>query len=676
MQRCILLLLLGPSLLAWAPALQARALEARIERIDSPVAVLHRVHARLEWPARAERGTLRIAAARVVAPDLGYAFEDLVWECPLQRPADPREAWRCSGEVRTGGGAPMRLALELGPAATDAVLAQGPARITLARQAAAPDHTRIDLTRVPLAWAQALVAQAWQSGQLGAGTLDGAVRIDSSVAGSLAVDASLALEGGAFETADASAAGEALDARARIGFRSPGGRSLVTVDGGFGGGALLFGNAFIDLPDAPVPLQVDAVREEPAAGWRLDRFAWDDAPALVVRGSASLAPDATLRELDAELASADASLLPARYLSGWLALAGLRDTRMSGGLDARVAVRAGEVHGGRLRLRDLDLSGTGGHFAFEGLDGEVSLASTHAVDSELGWQGGAVGGVRFGPANLPLRSRGGELRLREAVGVDMLGGRLRLDALSLLLPRGGQGLRLDFGLAVEDMKVVQLARTFGWPEFGGTLSGTIPAARYQDERLVFDGGLSLRVFDGRVDVGSLSMDRPFGVAPTLAADLELHELDLFAITGVFGFGDITGRLSGSIDGLRLVDWRVSSFDAELGTVPRRGVRQRISQRAVQNISSVGEGMYIGGLQGQLIGFFDDFGYSRMGISCRLRNDVCRMGGLRSAGNTFTIVEGAGIPHLRVVGHNRNVDWPTLVERIGAAIGGEVSPVVD
>ena len=244
------------------------------------------------------------------------------------------------------------------------------------------------------------------------------------------------------------------------------------------------------------------------------------------------------------------------------------------------------------------------------------------------------------------------------------------------LPADGQGLRLGLGLAVEDIQVEQLAQAFGWPAFGGTLSGRIPAARYEDERLEFDGGLSVQVFDGRVDVGSLSMDRPFGVLPTLSADIALRELDLYAITGVFGFGDISGRLSGSIDGLRLVGWKLSSFDAELGTVRRAGVRQRISQRAVQNISSVGEGMYVGGLQGQLIGFFDDFGYSRMGISCRLENGVCRMGGLRSAGNAFTIVEGAGIPHLRVIGHNRNVDWETLVERIVGAIGGDVAPVVD
>lgn len=672
----ILLLLLAGSLLAWPSPGQSRVLEARIERVDSPAAVLHRVNVRLEWPARAPHGLLRVAAARIAAPELGYAFTDVTWECPLRRPADPRRGWRCDGELRSGAGPVTRLAVDLGPAGVDAELVHREGRISLAYPSATAGEVRIDLARVPLAWAQALVAQAWESGRLGVGTLDGVVRVDSTAPAGVGVDAELTLEGGAFETADASAAGEGLDARLRVGMRQPGGRSLVMVEGALGGGALLFGHAFIDLPEEPVPIRVDAVRAEPAAGWRLPRISWRDGPTLVATGSAAFAPDGRPGELDLELVSDDVTQLPARYLSGWLALAGLSELRMRGGLDARVAVRHGEIRDGRLRLRELDLLGHGERFMFDGLDGEVSLASQAAVDSGLGWRGGAVGGLRFGPARLPLRSRRGELRLRDPVEVDLFGGHLRLDALSLRLPAAGQGLQVDFAMAVEAVEVEQLARAYGWPAFGGTLSGTIPAARYADERLVLDGGLSMQVFDGRVDVGSLSMDRPFGVAPTLSADLALHELDLYAITGVFDFGDISGRLSGSIHGLRLVDWKLSSFDAELGTVPRAGVRQRISQRAVQNISSVGSGGFIGGLQGQLIGFFDDFGYARIGISCRLWNEVCRMGGLRSAGNAFTIVEGAGIPHLRVVGHNRNVDWPTLVERIGAAIGGDVAPVVD
>jgi hypothetical protein len=145
---------------------------------------------------------------------------------------------------------------------------------------------------------------------------------------------------------------------------------------------------------------------------------------------------------------------------------------------------------------------------------------------------------------------------------------------------------------------------------------------------------------------------------------------------VFDFGSISGRLDGRIDDLRLVDWSPVAFDAELHTVRRRGVRQRISQRAVQNISSVGDASFVGSLQARLIGLFDDFGYARIGISCRLANQVCAMGGLHSSGEGFTIVEGAGIPRLDVVGFNRNVDWPTLVERVAAVGSGDVKPVFE
>src|SRR3546814_7109883 len=112
---------------------------------------------------------------------------------------------------------------------------------------------------------------------------------------------------------------------------------------------------------------------------------------------------------------------------------------------------------------------------------------------------------------------------------------------------------LGFVLALQGLQLGELSQSLGGPAFRGTLDGTIPVARYADGRLDFDGGLSMQVFDGRVEVTALSMERPFGVAPTLSADFALHDLDLLAITEVFDFGSISGRLDGHIEGLRLVD---------------------------------------------------------------------------------------------------------------------------
>ena len=221
-----------------------------------------------------------------------------------------------------------------------------------------------------------------------------------------------------------------------------------------------------------------------------------------------------------------------------------------------------------------------------------------------------------------------------------------------------------------------MSAAIGLPAFQGRLSGTIPNARYANERIDFDGGLAMELFDGRVAFSSLALERPFGSAPSLSADIALDDLDLQRLTEVLGFGSITGRLDGRIAGLRLVDWTPVAFDARFITDRKPGEQQRISQRAVQNISSVGDASFVSSLQGRLIGLFDDFGYRRIGIGCRLANEVCAMAGLHSAGNAFTIVEGAGLPRLTVVGYNRLVDWPTLVERLAAVGKGEVAPVIE
>ena len=173
-----------------------------------------------------------------------------------------------------------------------------------------------------------------------------------------------------------------------------------------------------------------------------------------------------------------------------------------------------------------------------------------------------------------------------------------------------------------------------------------------------------------MNVTGLVLERPFGVAPALAATLAFSGIDLQPLTAAFGFGEITGRLGGRIAGLRLLGWRPVAFDAELlasdgGT---------ISQRAVRSLSSVGGGGLAAGLQAQLLRVFDTFGYRRIRLACRLADDVCHMGGLDSSGDGYTLVEGRGLPRIAIVGHQREVDWPTLIQRLRDATSGN-APIV-
>jgi hypothetical protein len=321
-----------------------------------------------------------------------------------------------------------------------------------------------------------------------------------------------------------------------------------------------------------------------------------------------------------------------------------------------------------------------GRFDFAGLEGDLRFSSVERLDSELRWSGGRLHGLAFGPTRLPFHSDGGELHLREAADLSMLGGTVTIEHLRLRPPAAQQGLQIRFGLDLHRLDIAQLSTALRWPAFTGELSGHIPEARYADDRLDFEGGLSVELFGGTVQMSSLAMERPFGVAPTLSSDIAFEDIDLESLTGVLGFGTITGKLDGRFDHLRLVDWQPVAFEAVIASdaaaARRADVRQRISQRAVQDLSSVSDASFVSSLQAQLIGLFDDFGYRRIGLSCYLNDEVCQMSGLRSAGNGFTIVEGSGLPRLTVVGYNRQVDWPTLVERLEAASTGAVSPVFE
>lgn len=667
-----ILTLLGLIALLCAGTVDARALSARMARVSTPVAVLQDVEVRLAWPAEAAEGDLRITARHARAEDLGYRFDDLAWRCPLRR--DGTGGWICDGELRQGQRAPLRLTLALPHDAIEATLADGAGgRLALRRAQAAPDLFAIDLARVPVAWAQALATQAWPAVRLGDGHLDGHFDLRVPDAAPMRMEGRLALSDAAFDTVDARQAGAGLGARLGIDWLAHGGDMRLAIEGELHGGELLFGNGYLVLPGHAVPVLLRA--EGGGADWSLTEFSARDPGVLHLQGTARLDGDG-LEALALSLHSDDASALPERYLSGWLGLAGLGGLAMSGGFDADIALSHGALARLDLRPRMLGIAAPQGRFRFEGLDGQVHLVANGSVDSELRWQGGAIGAIAFGPVRLPWRSSDGALRLREGAALGLLDGRLELSSLRLQ-PPGAQGpLRIEGALAVDALDMTQLALALGLPPFPGTLSGSIPGLRYAGDRVDLDGGLAVSAFDGELRVSSLAMERPFGVAPTLLADIAIEGLDLQALTGVFEFGSISGRLHGRVDGLRLVDWEPVAFDAALHTAPRRGVRQRISQRAVQNISSVGDASFTASLQGRLLALFDDFGYRRIGISCRLANGVCDMAGFQPRGNGFVIVEGAGVPRLDIVGYNRRVDWETLVERLAAVGSGEVSPVFD
>ena len=623
----------------------------------------------LAWPDGAASGSLRVDSDTIDASTYGFKFRAVRWDCELTR--DDRGAWNCTGSLRAGNAKPMRLALAIASASTMARLSNGRSAVGLQRNAASPDTTRLQFEQVPAAWLQAFTSTLWANGKLQKGTMDGRLDVHAPARSPLTVQGPLKLRGFALETPDGGIAADTLDADIKLDYSQAKTKRSVGADITLRGGELLAGNFYASLPKTPISVTIRA-NQVGAGDWIFPTLNWNDGPILVASADARFSSAFDLHALNMQLRSDDLARARDRYLTGWLGQAGFADLQLHGGVQADIAFAQSALQTAHVQLNSVDAVDGRKRFDLHGLDGDVHwTAAVASVASALHWNSGALFGIALGPAKLALRSQSHTLQLDGATSVAMLGGNLRLDKLDLTAPAANSGTRFVLGLSLLKLQVAQLAKAMGWPAFGGTLDGSLPAARYENGVLTFDGGLTAQVFGGQLAIDKLSMERPFGTDPSLSADLSIDNFDLKALTGVFGFGEITGRLDGSIKNLRLLDWSPIAFDAELHSDDKAPDRRRISQRAVSDLSTVGGGGIAGGIQAQVLKIFQDFGYARLGLACKLTNNVCHMDGVGSAGAGYTIVEGSGLPHISVIGYAREVDWPTLVARLKAATQGNV-----
>src|SRR5690606_33383587 len=144
--------------------------------------------------------------------------------------------------------------------------------------------------------------------------------------------------------------------------------ALVTIDGQLRDGEVLVGNTYLALGARPVRFGLDA-RQLPGGGWAAPRLVWQDADTLSAEGSAMLAADGGLEQLELDARSPVLDALPGRYLSGWLGLAGLSDLELEGSAGVRVRIDAGELRSLDADLAAVDVRDPQKRFRIDGLQG-------------------------------------------------------------------------------------------------------------------------------------------------------------------------------------------------------------------------------------------------------------------------------------------------------------------
>jgi hypothetical protein len=365
--------------------------------------------------------------------------------------------------------------------------------------------------------------------------------------------------------------------------------------------------------------------------------------------------------------------------------------RTAGRISGQIAVEEGEPRRIDLKFDDVTVDDGAANLALTQLQGDWHWQADVAADasngsdsdppraqtSQLQWRGGSLFGLELGGTQLRFMTRGRQVRLLEPARIPLLDGAIELETFRVR-NAGMPSVAFMVDATLRPISVQRLSRAFGWPEFGGSIGGTISKLRMREDTVTLGTTLHAQVFDGEVTISDLRLEQPFGQWPRLYSNIALDNLDLQLVTSAFSFGRITGRLSGSIAGLQLFNWTPVAFDARLHTPPNDRSRHRISQRAVENIGSIG-GSSAGvtaALSSGFLRFFDDFNYDRLGLSCRLENEVCVMDGVAPAPNGgYYLVKGKGLPRIDVLGTARRVDWTRLVQQLIAVTESE-GPVVD
>lgn len=314
-----------------------------------------------------------------------------------------------------------------------------------------------------------------------------------------------------------------------------------------------------------------------------------------------------------------------------------------------------------------------GRYAFKDLQARVPWRRNALTQAHIVSGGGRAGDLSFGAFTVPLNMEG--LRFRfDQVAVPLLDGRLLFEDFAMRQLDTGWNWRL--AAALEPVSLPLLTRALGLPTMAGTLAANMPRMRYRNHTLSLDGSLVVSVFDGYLAVDGLNIVEPFGRAPRTLADVSARHLDLAQLTQTFSFGNITGFIDAELRGLEMAGWQPAAFDARVVT-SAGDFDKRISRRAVRNISALGGGASAGAaVEASVVGFFDTFGYERLGLSCRLLAGVCLMGGLADSERGYLIVQGGGLPSLNVMGYNRRVGWDVFVSRLRDVAAGNSKAIIE
>jgi hypothetical protein len=240
------------------------------------------------------------------------------------------------------------------------------------------------------------------------------------------------------------------------------------------------------------------------------------------------------------------------------------------------------------------------------------------------------------------------------------------------------GRSIETSLTMDGVQIEPLLSGILAQPIQGVIEGTLAPIRLEGETLRSEGQIRAEVLNGEVFLSGIGVSGIFSPGPVFKMNARWDNLSLAELTSGTAFGKIEGVLQGHINGLEIAYGQPQAFDLLLETTKKKGVDQKISVKAVDNISQLGGGQspFIG-VAGAFAAIFKEFPYEKIGIRALLENDVFRINGTVKEGGKEYLVKRGGFSGVNVVNQNpdNRVRFKDMVKRIKRVTAGKGGPVV-
>ena len=382
-----------------------------------------------------------------------------------------------------------------------------------------------------------------------------------------------------------------------------------------------------------------------------------------------------INELSIRLQRTALKQLYLHYLESWLSSLD-QNLEVSGEIEGQLDWQP-DKHKLIAQLYNINLESTEKTFNLQGLEGRLHWQDKKLNNeiTKLRWQGGHVHQLRFGQSHLAAYLSQDQVQLLSPLHQPLLDGALKIDNLEIT-HLGKKDMTWQLSGMLTPISMHAISDLLGLPELQGQLSGKIPLIRYRNQRLEVGGKLLMLVFGGEIIIQRLRLDEPFGEVPILKADIDINKINLKSLADITEFGEIQGHLSGYVHNLYMIDWQPVAFDMYLGTPEDNTLPRTISQKAVNNITSLSGGGTVNFLSRKVLSLFENFSYDYIHWGCTLKNGTCYMKDTESAKEGYYLVKGQGLPRIDVIGYNERINWHIFLKRLKRVINLKVdNPVV-